>query len=118
MFSKCSYVLEMQKGWFAKVHVFNVSNLWKIEKNKTKRKTLYCNKTKYFLCYNLICVLSFCKEDSAKEKGSSIPKVFEILSNFKVFLTGFQTTKFYVTTWKLLRTLRQNSPIKFALAQK
>ena len=76
------------------------------------------NKTKYFLCYNLICVLSICKEDSAKEKGSSIPKVFEILSNFKVFLTGFQTTKFYVTTWKLLRTLRQNSPIKFALAQK
>ena len=64
-----------------------------------------------------ICVLSICKEDSAKKKRSGIPKVFDISSNFKVFLTGFQTMIFDVTIWKLLWTLRRNFPLKFVSAQ-
>ena len=155
MFHKCSYVLEMRKGWVAEVHVLNIY--------LTCEKKLYWNKIKYFLYYNSIrggsrttatskvelfviivngwkpliiipksstldvaavlnpplsiCVLSICKEDSAKKKRSGIPKVFDISSNFKVFLTGFQTMIFDVTIWKLLWTLRRNFPLKFVLAQ-
>ena len=96
-----------------------MKNWEKKQQQKSRKKNLlYCNKTKYFIWYNRICVLSTCKEDSAKKKRSGIPNIFDILSNFKIFLTGVQATVFYVTIWKLIWTLRQNFPLKFVLAQK
>ena len=62
-------------------------------------------------------VLSICAEDFAEKKCSGISKVFEVLSNVKIFLTRFETTIFYVTTWKILRTLGQHFPLKFVLAE-
>ena len=66
---------------------------------------------------NICCVLSISKEDSAKKKLSGIAKVFDILSNFNIFVTEFKTTVFYVTTWKLLCTLWWNFLLQFVLAQ-
>ena len=97
MFCKCKRV-DLQQ--FMYLMYLTYEKLKK--KKKRKEKILYCNKTKYFLGYNRIGVLDICKKDSAKEKRSVKPKVFGILSNFKIFSTGFQTTVFYVTTWKLL----------------
>ena len=119
MFRKCSYVLEVQKGDLQKFIYVIYEKLRKKSTTKNQKKNLlYCNKTKHLLWYNRICVLSTCKEDSAKKKRTGIPNIFDILSNFKIFLTGVQTTVFYVTTWKPIWTLRQNFPLKFVLAQK
>ena len=113
MFRKCSYVLEVQKGHLEKFIYVIYEKLRKKTTTKIQKK-----KPTLFIWYNRICVLSTCKEDSAKKKRSGIPNIFDILSNFKIFLTGVQTTVFYVTTWKPIWTLRQNFPLKFVLAQK
>ena len=118
MFCKCKRVDSLCYSWQEMQQFIYLMYLtYEKIKNKYIYIYIYCNKRKYFLCYNRICVLSISKEDSAKKKRSAIPNVFGILSNFKIFSTGFQTTVLYVTTWKLLWPLRQNLPLKFVLAQ-